>query len=120
MSYNKHTTMVLCLNHCKARKAQLMAVPILQDIDVETLMQEIKHWGPQDPKPAGDAVLTHTDSQTPRRLSLDQADDSSASPGASPEHSPTPEHAGAQVPQRESSSSSDKVLWQSDPTACAR
>ena len=80
----------------------------MQDMDVETLMQEIKQWGPQDQgqRPLGDAPpadIDDSESQPPCRLDLDKADE----PSASPQQSLTPNHSQAQ--QDEASSSSDKA-----------
>ena len=79
----------------------------MQDIDVETLMQEIKQWGPQDQgqRPLGDAPPADVDdseSQPPCRLDLDKADE----PSASPQQSLTPNHSQA---QQDEASCSDKA-----------
>lgn len=69
-------------------------------------MQEIKQWGPQDQdhKPSLEEASTNEpESQTPRRLSLDQADE----PVTSSVHSLTPNH--SLVQEEEASSSTEKV-----------
>lgn len=79
----------------------------VQDIDVETLMQEIKQWGPQDhaAPPAGRSLNTEPGAQTPRRgVSPGKAEQAVASPSQgslTPDQSPLHE---------DSSSSSDKVI----------
>ena len=74
---------------------------MLQDIDVETLMQEIKQWGPQQ-QAGGEAGGAEPDSQTPRRVSPDKADQAAASPSQSLTPNQSTIH-------EESSSSSEKV-----------
>ena len=87
---------------------ECLLVCVMQDMDVETLMQEIKQWGPQDQgqRPLGDAPpadIDDSESQPPCRLDLDKADE----PSASPQQSLTPNHSQAQ--EDEASSSSDKA-----------
>lgn len=78
---------------------------VLQDIDVETLMQEIKQWGPQDQAapPADRSLDDEPDSQTPRRVRPPKEEQ----PVTSPSASLTPNQAG--VIQEQSPSSQDKV-----------
>lgn len=79
----------------------------LQDIDVETLMQEITQWGPQDhaAPPADRSLNAQPGAQTPRRrVSPEKAEQAMASPSQgslTPDQSPLHE---------ESSSSSEKVI----------
>ena len=63
---------------------------MLQDLDVETLMQEITQWGPQDKAGglADGAGSNDLKSQTPPRVSPDKAEQ----PAASLSHSLTPKH----------------------------
>ncbi len=58
---------------------------MLQDIDVETLMQEIKQWGPQDQAvaPAERSLEDEPDAQTPRRASSPKEDQAIPSPATS-------------------------------------
>lgn len=78
---------------------------VLQDIDVETLMQEIKQWGPQDQAapPADRPLDDEPDSHTPRRVRASQEEQ----PVTSPSASLTPNQ--AVVIQEQSPSSHDKV-----------
>ncbi|KAL3131725.1 hypothetical protein ABBQ38_007446 [Trebouxia sp. C0009 RCD-2024] len=75
-----------------------------EDIDVETLMQEIKQWGPQDQAapPADRSLDDEPDSQTPRRVRPPKEEQ----PVTSPSASLTPNQAG--VIQEQSPSSQDK------------
>ncbi|DBB08621.1 TPA: hypothetical protein ACH3X3_008748 [Trebouxia sp. C0006] len=85
-----------------------------EDMDVETLMQEIKQWGPQDQgqapqvqaqAPQEGAIMNEPDSQSPGRLSLDKTDQ----PSSSSVQVDTPDHSQTQVEEEEeASSSSDK------------
>ncbi|DBA94598.1 TPA: hypothetical protein ACH3X1_002180 [Trebouxia sp. C0004] len=90
-----------------------------EDIDVETLMQEIKQWGPQDQDqaphvqdqapqvqdqaPQKDATMNESESQSPSRLSLDRTDQ----PSSSSVQMDTPDHSQNEE-EEEASSSSDK------------
>lgn len=68
---------------------------MLQDIDVETLMQEIKQWGPQDQAaaPADRSFHGEPESQTPRRVSpfKEELPVTSASTSLTPIQAPTQE-----------------------------
>jgi len=91
---------------------------VMQDMDVETLMQEIKQWGPQDQgqapqvqdqAPQLEAIMNEPESQSPGRLSLDKADQ----PSSSSMQVDTPDHSQNQVEEEEeASSSSDKASLQ--------
>lgn len=60
-----------------------------EDMDVETLMQEIKQWDSRDQaqKPMPDASLEAAESQTPRNMSFDNAQETAASSSLTPDHS---------------------------------
>lgn len=76
-------------------------------MDVETLMQEIKQWGPQDQAgpPVDGRLRIEPGSQTPPRgVSPHKAEQSGVSP--SPSHSLTPNQSSI---HEEPSSSSEKV-----------
>lgn len=100
--------------HTQAESASLL---VMQDMDVETLMQEIKQWGPQDqdqaPRvqdqtPQEDAIVNEAESQSPGRLSLDKTDQ----PSSSSMQVDTPDHSQNQEEEEEASSSSDKASLQ--------
>lgn len=93
---------------CKQWGAQPdSALLFLQDMDVETLMQEIKQWGPQDQNqaPPGAAPVNEPESQTPRRVSPERNEEQVPSPVRSitPAHSP--------VQDDGATSSSDKASF---------
>lgn len=83
------------------------ALLFLQDMDVETLMQEIKQWGPQDQNqaPPGAAPVSEPESQTPRRVSPERDEEQVPSPV----QSITPSH--SQVQDDGATSSSDKASF---------
>lgn len=99
--------------------AESASMLVMQDMDVETLMQEIKQWGPQDQgqapqvqaqAPQEGAIMNEPDSQSPGRLSLDKTDQ----PSSSSVQVDTPDHSQTQVEEEEeASSSSDKASLQS-------
>ena len=96
---------------------------VMQDMDVETLMQEIKQWGPQDQAPQvqdqapqvqdqapqESAIMNDPGSQSPGRLSLDKTDQ----PSSSSVQVDTPDHSQNQEEEEEASSSNDKASLES-------
>ncbi len=98
-------------------QAESASMLVLQDMDVETLMQEIKQWGPQDQgqappvqaqAPQEDATGNEPESQSPGRLSLDKTNQ----PSSSSVQMDTPDHSQNQEEEEEVSSSSDKASLQ--------
>ena len=118
-----------CIRPKTHMQAESAFVSVLQDMDVETLMQEIKQWGPQDQgqapqdraqapqvqtqAPQEDAIMNEPESQSPGRLSLEETDQ----PSSSSVQMDTPDHSQTQVEEEEeASSSSDKASLESCPS----
>ncbi len=113
-----------CLQPQTQRQAESASMLVMQDMDVETLMQEIKQWGPQDQAPQVqdqapqvqdqapqlEAIMNEPESQSPGRLSLDKTDQ----PSSSSMQVDTPDHSQTQMEEEEeASSSSDKASFES-------
>lgn len=108
-----------CVQPKTQREAESASVSVMQDMDVETLMQEIKQWGPQDQDqapqdqdqaPQEDAIMNEPESQSPGRLSLDKTDH----PSSSSVQMGTPDH--SQDQEEEASSSSGKASLETCPS----
>ncbi len=108
-----------CVQPKTQRQAESASVSVMQDMDVETLMQEIKQWGPQDQDQAPqdqdqatqeDAIMNEPESQSPGRLSLDKTDQ----PSSSSVQMGTPDH--SQDQEEEASSSSGKASLETCPS----
>ena len=78
----------LTQNHCSRHVCILILLCLQQDMDVETLMQEIKQWDGQDQaqKPAQDASLDEPESRTPRKMSFDTAEEPASSSSFMPDN----------------------------------